>query len=119
MASTATQPEEAIVDIGFAIPAKLETFTDKIPTKTGTSVAFTVTNATGKDGSFMVIFFRVDPKTYKLEKIHEQKAALASSAAYSLPPYRFEKSGKYRLIVKDNWGNQLFERSFIVTDELP
>lgn len=110
--------EVAIVDIGFTIPAQAETYADKIPTKAGTELAFTVTNGTGKDGTFIVVFFRVDPKTYKLEKIHEQKAILSKDAAYSLPPYRFEKAGKYRLIVRDNWGMQLFERSFMVTDEI-
>jgi hypothetical protein len=110
--------EEAIVDIGFTIPAVKESFTDKIPTASGTSVAFTLTNGTGKDTSFIVLFFRVDPKTYKLQQIHEEKVKLAAKAAFGLPPYRFELPGKYKLVVKDSWGNPLFERSFVVTEAL-
>jgi hypothetical protein len=108
-------PEEVIVDIGFTIPAAKESYTDKIPTAPGTSIAFTLTNGTGKDASFIVVFFRVDPDTYKLQQLHEEKMKLADKAAIGLPPYRFTLPGKYKLIVKDNWGNQLFERSFVVT----
>jgi len=110
--------EEAIVDIGFTIPAVKESFSDKIPTAAGTSIAFNLTNGTGKDASFIVLFFRVDPKTYKLQQIHEEKTMLAAKAAFGLPPYRFDLPGKYKLIVKDNWGNQLFERAFIVTEAI-
>jgi hypothetical protein len=110
--------EEAIVDIGFTIPAVKESFTDKIPTAAGTSVAFNLTNGTGKNASFIVLFFRLDPKTYKLQQIHEEKVKLAAKAAFGLPPYRFDLPGKYKLIVKDNWGNQLLERSFVVTEAI-
>lgn len=108
------QVEVAIVDIGFVIPAEKKTVADKIPTAAGTSVAFTLTNGTGKDGSFMVLFFRIDPKTYKLQQIHEEKVKLAAKAAFSLPPYNYAEPGKYKLVVKDSWGNQLFEREFVV-----
>jgi myo-inositol-hexaphosphate 3-phosphohydrolase len=66
----------------------------------------------------MVLFFRVDPKSLKLQQIHEEKAALAAAAAFGLPPYRFDVPGKYKLIVKDSWGNQLLERVFMVTGDL-
>jgi cell wall-associated NlpC family hydrolase len=110
--------EEAIVDIGFTIPAGKESYTDKVPTAAGTSVAFNLTNGTGRDASFIVLFFRIDPKSYKLQQIHEEKVKLASGSAFGLPPYRFDVPGKYKLIVKDNWGDQLFERSFIVTESI-
>ena len=113
-ASPVAKPAVAIVDIGFVIPAEKKTFADKIPTAAGTSVAFTLTNGTGKDGSFMVLFFRIDPKTYKLQQIHEEKVRLAAKAAFSLPPYNYAEPGKYKLVVKDSWGNQLFEREFMV-----
>lgn len=106
--------EIAIVDIGFVIPAEKKTITDRIPMLAGTSVAFTLTNGTGKDGAFMVLFFRIDPKTYKLQQIHEEKIKLAAKAAFSLPPYNYELPGKYKLVVKDSWGNPLFEREFLV-----
>ncbi len=110
-------PDELIVDIGFTIPATKDSFTDKIPTVAGTSVAFTLTNGTGKDASFIVVFFRVDPKTYKLQQIHEEKIKLLDKGIFGLPPYRFELPGKYKLIVRDSWGNQLFERAFVVTGQ--
>ncbi len=108
-------PERAIADIGLSIPAVKAESTDKIPTAAGTSVAFTLTNGTGEDGSFMVLFFRVDPKSLKLRQIHEEKVRLASAAAFGLPPYTFDDPGKYKLVVKDSWGNPLLERVFTVT----
>lgn len=113
-AAKVVSADVAIVDIGFVIPAEKKTFTDRIPTAAGTSVAFTLTNGTGKDGTFMVLFFRIDPKTYKLQQIHEEKVKLKAKAAFSLPPYNYELPGKYKLVVKDSWGNQLFEREFLV-----
>lgn len=88
--------------------------TDRIPTAAGTKIAFTLTNESGADGTFIIVFFRVDPKTYKLQQIHEERVKLAEHAAFSLPPYLFTQEGKYRLIVRDNWGNQKFERAFEV-----
>jgi len=111
--------DPAIVDIGFTIPAVKATFADRIPTAPGTSISFTMTNGTGKDGTFMVLFFRVDPKTYKLVQIHEERVRLSDKAAFGLPPYRFVETGKYKLVVKDNWGDQLFIREFMVTDLRP
>lgn len=109
------QDDVAIADIGFTIRSRKESYTDKIPAEAGTSVAFTLTNGTGADGTFMVVFFRIAPQSYKLHQIHEEKVLLARDAAFSLPPFRFDQPGKYRLIVRDNWGNPLFERSFMVT----
>lgn len=106
--------DTAIVDIGFVIPAVKASYTDKIPTAAGTSLAFTLTNGTGATGSFIVLFFRINPKSYKLEQIHEEKVRLADKASMSLPAYRFDEPGKYRLVVKDSWGNQLLDRSFVV-----
>jgi len=106
--------DAAIVDIGFVIPAVKASYTDKIPTAAGTSVAFALTNGTGADGGFIVLFFRINPKTYKLEQIHDEKVRLAQKASMSLPAYRFSEPGKYRLVVKDSWGNQLLDRSFVV-----
>jgi len=108
-------PERVIADIGLTVPAVRAESTDKIPTAAGTSVAFTLTNGTGEGGSFMVLFFRVDPKSYKLKQIHEEKVKLAAGAAFGLPPYTFDDPGKYKLVVKDSWGNPLLERVFTVT----
>ncbi|MBU0928808.1 MAG: C40 family peptidase [Spirochaetes bacterium] len=107
--------EQAIADIGIVIPARKADFVDRIPTQAGTSVAFTITNGTGQEGVFTVLFFRVDPKSLKLEQIHEERARLAPKAALGLPPYRFDKPGKYKLVVKDSWGDQRFVREFAVT----
>ena len=114
-AAAEQKAEQVIADIGIVIPASKASFIDRIPTAPGTSIAFTVTNGSGKGGSFMVLFFRIDPGSYKLQQIHEEKVKLENKAAFSLPPYRFDSPGKYKLVVKDSWGNQLVDREFMVS----
>ena len=101
-------------DIGLVIPSRKQSSEDPIHALPGTGIAFTVTNATGASGTFMVIFFRTDPQTYRQSEIHQEKITLANGKAHSLPAFRFDESGKYRLIVRDNWGTQLLERTFTV-----
>lgn len=108
--------EQAVADIGIVIPAARASFFDRIPAAAGTSIAFTLTNGSGKGGSFIVLFFRIDPTSYKLVQIHDEKVKLAGKAVFSLPPYRFDDPGKYKLVVKDSWGNPLVEREFMVND---
>lgn len=108
--------EQVIADIGVDIPAKRASTSDRIPTASGTNVAFTVTNGTGRSGAFTVLFFVTDPKTYKLRQIHVERVKLDAGEAFGLPPYRFDAPGKYKLVVKDSWGNPLVEREFMVTE---
>lgn len=109
-------PEQVIADIGVEIPARRASTSDRIPTASGTNVAFTVTNGTGRSGAFTVLFFVTDSKTYKLRQIHEERVKLDAGEAFGLPPYRFDAPGKYKLVVKDSWGNPLVEREFMVTE---
>jgi hypothetical protein len=104
----------AIADIGLVIPASKQTSEDAIPAAPGTGMAFTLTNGSGKSGTFIVIFYRIDPRTYQGTEIHQEKINLASGKALNLPAFRFDEPGKYRLIVKDNWNTQLLERTFTV-----
>jgi hypothetical protein len=101
-------------DIGLVIPARKQSSEDSIPAEPGTGMAFTLTNGTGRNGTFIVLFFRTDPGTYRLNEIHQEKIRLDNGKAHGLPPFRFDEPGKYRLIVKDNWGTQLLERTFTV-----
>lgn len=110
-----TEQDRAIAEIGIAITNDKASFSDTIPTMAGTSVCFTLRNETGKDGSFTVLFFRIDPVSFKLVQIHDEKLRLRAGEALSLPPFGFDKAGKHKLVLKDSWGNQLFVREFTVT----
>jgi len=107
--------ERVIAEIGFDIPASRSTYNDPIPTQKGTELAFTVTNKTGRDGRFVVIFYRLDSRM-NAQEIHQELVELKKDAVHSIPPFRFGEAGRYRLIVKDNWNTQLMERSFTVRD---
>jgi hypothetical protein len=106
--------ERSIADIGFDIPPTRQLVNDPIPAQAGTSLAFTVTNATGKPGDFIILFYVLEPKTLTIREIHKEKVRLAVGASHSLPPYDFDAPGKYKLAVKGEWGSLLLERGFEV-----
>ncbi|HOX33384.1 MAG TPA: C40 family peptidase [Spirochaetales bacterium] len=107
-----------IAQIGFDIPAQKASYTDKIPAATGTGLAFTLRNATGKEGRFVVIFYKAEKDFSKSTEIHRELVSLRAGQALEIPPYVFAEAGIYKLIVKDNWNDQLVERVFRVV-ELP
>lgn len=114
--SAAAKPIEvgAVVDLGIVIPAKKESFADPVPTAAGTSLAFTLTNGTGAADSFIVVFFKMDAATFRLSEISSQKVKLEAGGSFSLPAYTFADPGKYRIVVKGDWGTHLVERTFVV-----
>lgn len=114
---SAASSDEPIVDIGFSISARRTSYTDRIPAAAGTRIAFTVTNDTGTDGRFIVIFYRTDPSFSRSLEIHRETARIASGKSLELPAYLFSEPGIYKLIVKDNWNAQLLERIFVVRSE--
>jgi cell wall-associated NlpC family hydrolase len=105
-----------IDQIGFDIPAEKVTYTDKIPAATGTGLAFTLRNATGEAGRFVVIFYKTAIDFSKSVEIHRELVNLPKDGALEIPPYVFTEPGIYKLIVKDNWNSQLMERIFKVVD---
>lgn len=116
--ATGRAGEEApTVDIGFTIPRERATYTDRIPAASGTRIAFTLTNGTGRDGDFIVIFYKADPSFSAIREIHREKAGIARGASLALPSYLFSEPGVYKLIVKDTWNSQLLERTFTVRGE--
>lgn len=108
--------EPAVAQIGFVIPAERASYTDKIPTAKGTRLAFTLTNGTGADGGFTVIFYKTAVDFSKSTEIHREFAKIRSGGSVELPPYLFSEPGIYKLIVKDSWNGQLMERIFKVIE---
>lgn len=115
-AASLAAAEPVIAEIGFEIPAERTVYADPIPTSIGTELAFTVSNQSGGAGRFVVIFYKLEQDLGRSRELHRELVNLAAGAAYSLPAYRFIEAGRYRLIVKDNWNNQLLERSFRVQE---
>lgn len=115
-AASLAAAEPVIAEIGFEIPAERTTYADPIPTSMGTELAFTVSNQSGKAGRFVIIFYKLEQDLGQSRELHRELVDLAAGASYTLPAYRFGEAGRYRLIVKDNWNNQLLERSFRVLE---
>lgn len=106
--------EPPTADIGFTIPRERAVYADPIPAAAGTRIAFTLTNGTGRDGGFIVIFYKTDPRFSESKEIHREKARISAGGFLELPAYLFSEPGRYRLIVKDTWNTQLLERTFEV-----
>ena len=106
--------ETPVADIGFTIPREKTSYTDPIPAAAGTRISFTLTNGTGREGDFIVIFYKLDPQFQNSREIHREKARIPAGASLELPAYLFAEPGRYRLIVKDTWNAQLMERTFTV-----
>ncbi|MBP7263505.1 MAG: C40 family peptidase [Spirochaetia bacterium] len=118
VAGASSQPpapkEAAVAELGFSIPDKPEKSTERIPIAPGTQIVFTVSNGTGRAGTFIVYLYSIDAASYKLDELHRQKVDLAAGESYALPPWTFQKPGLYRLMVKGDWGRVLLERSYVV-----
>jgi len=115
-ASQSVAADKAVVDIGVKIPAEKEAFVDPVATQSGTGIAFTITNASGIANDFTVMFVVLDKKTLAVHELYRQKITLGLGQSISLPAYAFDKPGKYRLIVKGDWGAHLVERTFVVSE---
>jgi hypothetical protein len=111
------KPDEApVAQIGFTIRATPVVVTDRIPAATGTAIAFTITNGTGKDGVFHIYFYKADADFSKTRILREDRAAIRAGASRSIPSWTFSEPGVYRLNVKSAENTQLLQRTWKVVD---
>jgi hypothetical protein len=118
-ASPSSKAESPIAQIGFAVTSRPEVVNDRIPAATGTAIAFTITNATGKDGVFHIFFYKADVDFSKTIILREERAAIKAGASQGIPAYTFSEPGVYRLNVKTADNTQLMQRSWKVVAVKP
>jgi hypothetical protein len=108
-------PEAPLAQIGLEITRTrdVEEYPlDPIPAATGTAIAFTITNMTGKDGRFTIAFYRAYPFTV----LYEEKVELRAGASKELSAYTYSEPGIYRLNVKTPDNTQVLQRAWKVIE---
>jgi hypothetical protein len=108
--------EPPVSQVGFVLKPTPEVFTDKIPAATGTAIAFTITNGTGKSGVFHVFFYKADVDFRKTNILREDREMIQAGGSVEIAPYLFTEPGIYRLNVKTADNTQLMQRSWKVVD---
>jgi len=107
--------EEAnIATIGFSITAKPELYADKIPAAVGSGVQFAITNETGADGVFEILFYLMDKDPSKAKTIRRDRVAIKAGAMAETEAILFSEPGQYRLILKTRDNIKRVERTWRV-----
>jgi cell wall-associated NlpC family hydrolase len=117
-ARTAPVPSAELIvsQVGFVLKPESEVFIDKIPAATGTAIAFTISNGTGKDGAFHILFYKADVDFSKTKILREERASIKAGASREISAYTFTEPGVYRLNVKTADNTQLMQRTWKVVD---
>lgn len=113
-----TQPvvEEGPVvsTVGFSITDETSIFTDKIPAATGTALQFAVTNDTGVDGVFEILFYKMDLDPSKNQTLRRDRVRIPAGKMVEVDPYTFTEPGQYKLILKTHDNIKRVERTWRV-----
>ena len=113
---SALSSEPPVDQVGFVVKSTPEVFMDKIPAATNTSIAFTITNGTGKPGVFHIFFYKADSDFSKTKILREDREPIPEGGSVEIAPYLFTEAGIYRLNVKTADNTQLMQRTWKVVD---
>jgi hypothetical protein len=113
------QGEMAVDQVGFTVTSTPSVVMDKIPAAAGSAIAFTITNGTGSDAVFHVVFYKASVDFSKIRILREDRAPIRSGASVEIPSYAFLESGIYRLNVKTSDNTQLMQRTWKVIGAKP
>ena len=110
------QDELPISFIGFAITNTMQKTTDKIPAQVGTAIQYAVTNSTGKDGVFEILFYKMDLDPAKHQTLRRDRVSIPAGGMRLVEPFTFTSPGQYRLILKTHDNLQRVERIWKVVE---
>ncbi|MCX7655109.1 MAG: C40 family peptidase [Treponemataceae bacterium] len=96
--------------VGFTITNEVVVYTDKIPAQVGSTIQFVLTNGTGADGVFQVLFYKMALDPAKNKTIREERVTLQKGATITLEPITFTEGGDYKLILKTQHNLKRVER---------
>ena len=110
------EDELAVSFVGFSITNRLERITDKIPAQVGTAIQYAVTNSTGADGVFEILFYKMDLDPSKHRTLRRDRVSIEAGSMRLVEPFAFAEPGQYRLILKTHDNLQRVERIWKVVD---
>ncbi len=96
--------------ISFAITNEVVIFTDKIPAQVGSGVQFVVKNETGKDGTFEILFYKMDLDPAKSRTIRQDRLSIKAGSSIEIDPIILTETGQYKLILKTSSNLKRVER---------
>ncbi|AEJ20732.1 C40 family peptidase [Gracilinema caldarium] len=102
--------EIPIDTISFTITNEPVIYTDKIPAQVGSGVQFIVSNGTGKDGTFEILFYKMDMDPAKAKTIRQDRIQIKTGASLELDPIILTETGQYKLILKTSSNLKRVER---------
>lgn len=112
----AVADEPVVSSVGFSITNQASIFTDKIPAATGTALQFAVTNDTGADGVFEILFYKMDMDPSKNQTLRKDRVRIGAGKMVEVAPFTFTESGQYKLILKTHDNIKRVERIWRVVD---
>jgi hypothetical protein len=116
VAQAATAREPPVDQVGFTVTRAPSVVMDKIPAALGSAIAFTITNGTGSDAVFHIVFYKASVDFSKIRILREDRAAIAAGSSREIPAYAFAEIGVYRLNVKTVDNTQLMQRTWKVIE---
>jgi hypothetical protein len=99
-----------IEPVGFTITNRTETYTDTIPAALGSGIQFAVTNGTGRDGIFEILFYKMDLNPAKVQTLRRDRLEIRNNQTVEIEPVFFAETGRYKLILKTGANIQRMER---------
>jgi hypothetical protein len=102
--------------VGLTIAGRPVISSDRIPIAQGSAVRFAITNGSGRDGIFEILFYKVDPDPAKHVTISQGRLAIKNNEMVETPVFDFAETGQYRLIIKTNDNRKLIERTWRVLE---
>jgi hypothetical protein len=115
-ASKAPVVEVPLAQIGFTVSRPGDVFLDPIKAATGTAIAFTINNGTGKDQVFHIFFYKADKDFSKTKILREARAKIKAGEAQEIEAYTFTDPGRYRINVKTADNTQMMQRTWDVVE---
>jgi len=76
-----------------------------------------VTNGTGRDGTFEILFYKMDLDPAKTATIHRERLRIKAGAMVEMAPFVFTEPGQYKLILKTHDNLKRVERVWKVIGE--
>lgn len=98
--SAPSAEEIPVSTIGFTITNEPVLYTDKIPALVGSALQYAVTNGTGKDGVFEILFYKMDLDPAKAKTLRQDRVKIKAGEMIEVDPYTFTEPGQYKLILK-------------------
>jgi hypothetical protein len=100
----------AIELVGLSITRRQSLYTDKIPAALGSGLQFALTNETGSDGAFVLLFYKMDADPARAQTLRQDRIELKSGETLTVDPVIFTEPGQYKLILKTSFNLKRVER---------